>query len=123
MEVGFIQREIQDAAYKAQIAVETDAAVVVGVNKFQTEESPIEGLLRVDESVQTGQVAALKALRSERDNAAVTAILTKIEAAAQDGEASLMPLFVEAVEAYATLGEISNVLRRVFGEYEPGNWV
>jgi len=123
VEVGFIQREIQDAAYKAQIAVETDAAVVVGVNKFQTEESPIEGLLRVDESVQTGQVAALKALRSERDNAAVTAILTKIEAAAQDGEASLMPLFVEAVEAYATLGEISNVLRRVFGEYEPGNWV
>ncbi len=123
VEAGFIQREIQDAAYKAQLAVESDAAVVVGVNKFQTEESPIEGLLRVDESVQTSQVAALKALRAGRDNAAVTAILDKIESAAQDPDASLMPLFVEAVEAYATLGEICNVLRRVFGEYEPGNWV
>ena len=112
-----------DAAYKAQIAVETNDAVVVGVNKFQTEERPLEGLLRVDESVQTAQVAALKALRSERDNAAVTAILGRIETAAQDPNASLMPLFVEAVEAYATLGEICNVLRRVFGEYEPGNWV
>ena len=123
VEAGFIQREIQDAAYKAQLAVESNAAVVVGVNKFQTEESPIEGLLRVDESVQTSQVAALKALRAGRDNAAVTAILDKIESAAQDPDASLMPLFVEAVEAYATLGEICNVLRRVFGEYEPGNWV
>ncbi len=123
VEMGFVQREIQDAAYKAQIAVETDDAVVVGVNKFQTEERPLEGLLRVDESVQTAQVAALKALRAERDNAAVTAILGKIETAAQDPDASLMPLFVEAVEAYATLGEICNVLRRVFGEYEPGNWV
>ncbi len=123
VEMGFVQREIQDTAYKAQIAVETNDAVVVGVNKFQTEERPLEGLLRVDESVQTAQVAALKALRAERDNAAVTAILGKIETAAQDPDASLMPLFVEAVEAYATLGEICNVLRRVFGEYEPGNWV
>ncbi|MBP7961325.1 MAG: methylmalonyl-CoA mutase family protein [Caldilineaceae bacterium] len=123
VEAGFVQREIQDAAYKAQLAVESNDAVVVGVNKFQTEESPIEGLLRVDESVQISQVAALKALRDSRDNAAVTAILGKIETAAQDPDASLMPLFVEAVEAYATLGEICNVLRRVFGEYEPGNWV
>ena len=123
VEMGFVQREIQDAAYKAQLAVENNEAVVVGVNKFQTEEPPVEGLLRVDESVQTAQVAALQALRSERDNDAVAAALAKIEAAAQDPDASLMPLFVEAVEAYATLGEICNVLRRVFGEYEPGNWV
>ena len=107
VEVGFIQREIQDAAYRAQRAVESGDAVLVGVNRFQGSASaPTGDLLRVDESVRVEQVAALKALHEERDGAAVAAILDKIRIAARTADAPLMPLFVEAVEAYATLGEI-----------------
>ena len=80
-------------------------------------------MLRVDETVRVNQCAALAALRAERDNAAVAAVLAKIEAAARDPQGSLMPLFVEAVEACATLGEICDTLRGVFGEYTPESWV
>jgi methylmalonyl-CoA mutase N-terminal domain/subunit len=80
-------------------------------------------LLRVDERVRLDQIEALKKLRAERNNAAVSAVLARIEQAARDPNAALMPLFIEAVEAYATLGEICDALRRVFGEYTPENWV
>jgi len=124
VEVGFIQREIQDAAYRAQRSVESGEAVVVGVNRFQGSASaPTGDLLRVDESVRAEQVAALKALRKERDGAAVTAILEKIRLAARTADAPLMPLFVEAVEAYATLGEICDTMRGVFGEYVSEGWI
>jgi len=123
VEEGFIQREIQDSAYKAQRAIESGADVVVGVNKFQTDEAPMSDLLRVDESVRTEQVAALTALRASRDEAKVTAVLAEIEAAAQDPNGALMPLIVDAVEVYATLGEICDTLRGVFGEYTPESWV
>ncbi len=123
VEEGFIQREIQEAAYRAQRAIEKGSDVVVGVNRFQTNEEARGELLRVNESVRTEQVAALKALRAERDGAAVDAALARIEAAARETNAPILPAIVEAVEAYATLGEISDTMRRVFGEYTPENWV
>ncbi|HRA67265.1 MAG TPA: methylmalonyl-CoA mutase family protein [Caldilinea sp.] len=123
VEEGYIQREIQDAAYRAQRAVEKGADVVVGVNRFQTNEHNEGELLRVDETVRQNQMAALADLRSERDNQAVTDVLSRIEQAAREPQALLMPLIVEAVEAYATLGEICDTLRGVFGEYVPENWV
>lgn len=123
VEEGFIQREIQEAAYRAQRAIEKGNQVVVGVNRFQTTEAATGELLRVNESVRTEQVAALKALRDERDAARVDAALARIDAAARAADAPLLPAIVEAVEAYATLGEICDTMRRVFGEYTPDNWV
>jgi methylmalonyl-CoA mutase N-terminal domain/subunit len=93
------------------------------MNRFHTDEHNEGELLRVNESVRVAQMAALAQLRRERDNAAVQAILVRIDAAARDPQASLMPLFVEAVAAYATLGEICDTLRGVFGEYTPESWV
>jgi methylmalonyl-CoA mutase N-terminal domain/subunit len=123
VEEGYIQREIQDAAYRTQRAIEKGEQIVVGVNRFQTDERPEGELLRVDERVRLDQIEALKKLRAERDNEAVRSVLARIEHAARDPSASLMPLFIEAVEAYATLGEICDALRGVFGEYTPENWV
>ena len=123
VEEGYIQREIQEAAYRTQRAIERGEQIVVGVNRFQTDEHHVGELLRVDERVRLDQIEALKKLRAERNNAAVSAVLARIEQAARDPNAALMPLFIEAVEAYATLGEICDALRRVFGEYTPENWV
>ncbi|MCB9149809.1 MAG: methylmalonyl-CoA mutase family protein [Caldilineaceae bacterium] len=123
VEEGFIQREIQDAAYETQRDIESGDQIVVGVNRYQTDEEPVADLLRVDESVRTAQMAQLKQLRTARDNGCVQQILAQIEQAARQPDAPLMPLFVEAVEAYATLGEICDTLRGVFGEYMPESWV
>ena len=120
IEGGYIQAEIQDAAYAALRAVESGEQVVVGVNRFQAaKDAPPGDLLRIDEAVQAEQITRLKALRAGRDNASVSDALARIRVAAQDPSAALMPLFVEAVSAYATLGEICNTLRGVFGEYRP----
>jgi len=118
IEQGYIQREIQDSAYKWQKEIENNDRVIVGVNKFQIEEKPVEGLLRVDASVGELQKKKLADLRAKRDNAAVTAALAKLEAACKDEEVNLMPVIMEAVKTYATLGEICNVMRKVFGEYQ-----
>ncbi|MGL4648713.1 MAG: acyl-CoA mutase large subunit family protein, partial [Caldilineaceae bacterium] len=123
VEEGYIQREIQDAAYRAQRAIEKGEQVVVGVNRFHTDEAATGELLRVDEAVRAEQVLALAALRSERDAAQVSDVLARLEAAARDPQAPLMPLIIEAVEAYATLGEVCDTMRRTFGEYTPENWV
>ncbi|MFO7631452.1 MAG: methylmalonyl-CoA mutase family protein [Caldilinea sp.] len=123
VEEGYIQREIQDASYRTQRAVEKGEEVVVGVNRFQTNEHNEGELLRVNETVRLNQMTALAKLRSERDNDAVNGVLAHIAQAARDPQAALMPLIVEAVEAYATLGEICDALRSVFGEYTPENWV
>ncbi len=120
IEGGYIQAEIQDAAYAALRAVESGEQVVVGVNRFQTaKDAPPGDLLRIDEAVQAEQITRLKALRADRDNESVSDVLARIRVAAQDPSAALMPLFVEAVSVYATLGEICNTLRGVFGEYRP----
>jgi len=123
IEQGYMQREIQDAAYKAQMAIERQEQVVVGVNRFATDEQSDAELLRVDASAQLEQIERLKQVKASRDPAQVTALLGQIEQAAQDPDAALMPLFVEAVEQYVTLGEICGVLRGVFGEYQPDVWV
>lgn len=123
VEEGYIQREIQEAAYRTQRAIEKGEQIVVGVNRFQTDEQFVGELLRVDEQVRLDQIEALKRLRAERNNAAVHSVLARIEQAARDPNAALMPLFIEAVEVYATLGEICDTLRCVFGEYTPENWV
>jgi methylmalonyl-CoA mutase N-terminal domain/subunit len=115
IEQGFQQREIQDASYRFQVEIEKRVRTIVGVNRFQTEELPIEGLLRVDPRVGERQTAKMAKIRRERDQAKVDAILKKIEQAAH-GTENTMPLFVEAVEAYTTIGEICDVLRGVWGE-------
>jgi methylmalonyl-CoA mutase N-terminal domain/subunit len=116
IEAGYIQREIQESAYRYQKAVEAQAQIVVGVNRFQAGEARKPRLMRVDESAWTAQVERLHRLRAERDDAAVKRALTALQEAAQAG-ANLMPPILNAVEAYATTGEICNILRRVFGEY------
>ena len=120
IEKAYVQKEIQDSAYKWQMEVERNERVIVGVNKFQIEEKPVEGLLKIDESVGKLQKDKLAKLRASRDNAAVDAALAALEAACK-GEDNLMPLILDAVKAYATLGEVCGVMRKVFGEYQPGS--
>ena len=118
IEKGFIQREIQDSAYRYQREIEKGERVVVGVNKFQVEEESPKDLLRVDPAVRVSQIEGLKRLKSERDNGRVTGILGELRKAAE-GNDNLMPIILDAVKAYATLGEICDTLREVFGEYQP----
>lgn len=117
IEKGYVQQEIQDAAYAYQMDVESGERVVVGMNKFQVKEAAPKGLLKVDPIVGAQQAAKLKALRAKRDQAKVDAALATVKAAAAGGD-NLMPPILEAVKAYATLGEICDVLRGVFGEYQ-----
>ncbi len=119
IEKGYIQKEIQDSAYKWQMDVESGARTIVGVNKFQMEnEEPPKDLLKVDEAVGERQKAKVNAMKEKRDNEAVKAALADLKKACQDENENLMPHILAAVKTYATLGEICNVMREVFGEYE-----
>ena len=118
IEKGYIQKEIQDSAYKWQMDVESGARVIVGVNKFQVEEEAPKNLLRVDASVGEKQKAKVEAMKAKRDNAAVQAALADLKNACSDENENLMPHILAAVKTYATLGEICGVMREVFGEYE-----
>lgn len=118
---GYIQKEIQDSAYAWQMAVESGEKTIVGVNKFTMEEPPVEGLLKVDSSAGEFQKNKLAKVKAERDNAKVQEELKKLEVAAADEEVNLMPLILDCVRAYCSLGEICGVLRKVFGEYKPHN--
>ena len=118
IEKGYIQKEIQDSAYKWQMDVESGARTIVGVNKFQVEEEPPKGLLKVDASVGEKQVKKLHEMKAGRDNEAVKAALADLKKACEDENENLMPHILAAVKTYATLGEICNVMRGVFGEYE-----
>ncbi|MDD4665068.1 MAG: methylmalonyl-CoA mutase family protein [Clostridia bacterium] len=118
IEQGYIQKEIADSSYAYQKAMEAGQRIVVGLNKFQMEEQPVKGLLRVDPAVGEAQVKRLQELKKSRDNAAVQNKLADLRQAAQ-GETNLMPYILAAVRLYATEGEICNVLRDVFGEYRP----
>ncbi|HJT57166.1 MAG TPA: methylmalonyl-CoA mutase family protein [Ktedonobacteraceae bacterium] len=115
IERGFMQAEIEQAAYDYQRAMEEQKAIVVGVNRFTTENEERPTLLRVDPEIGRQQAAKLAALRQRRDNERVQQALAALEQAAR-GTQNLMPLIVAAVEAYATLGEISDAMRHVFGE-------
>ncbi len=117
VEKGFIQREIQDSAYRYQRAIENEERIVVGVNKFQTEDVKPSNLLRVYPAVGEKQIEKLKKLRAERDQNAVDQSIERLIKAAKSDE-NLMPPIIEAVRLYTTLGEICGALRSVFGEYE-----
>jgi methylmalonyl-CoA mutase N-terminal domain/subunit len=119
IEKGYIQKEIQDSAYAWQMAVESGEKVIVGVNKFQVEEKPVEGLLRVDASAGEFQKKKLAEVKAGRDNDKVKAELAKLETAAADESVNLMPVILDCVRAYCSIGEICGVLRKVFGEFKP----
>jgi len=117
IESGFIQGEIQKAAYDFQRAVETKEQIVVGVNEFVAEEERGVPTLRMDEDIERSQIARLNALRAKRDSARVNSALVELRRRAATTE-NLLPAILAAVEVYATVGEISDALRRVFGEYQ-----
>ena len=116
IESGYIQAEIQNAAYEYQRAVESGARIVVGVNRFQQAERQAMPTFRLEPELERGQVERLRAVRASRSQTAVEAGLARLEAAAR-GTDNLMPAILEAAAAYATVGEISDRLRIVFGEY------
>ena len=117
IEKGFPQREIQDSAYQYQKAVERGDQVIVGVNKYQMEDEPEVPILLIDDAVRVHQVERLEEARHRRDAGAVTNALERLKRAAHNGE-NTMPATIEAVRAYATLGEICSALRDVYGVYE-----
>ncbi|HTA52405.1 MAG TPA: methylmalonyl-CoA mutase family protein [Candidatus Acidoferrum sp.] len=116
IEAGYPQMEIQKSAYEYQQAVERGEQVVVGVNRFQAEEEQTIPTMRIDPEIERSQIARLNALRARRDAAKSRAALEEVEARAR-GTQNLMPAILTAVEAHATVGEISDALRRAFGEY------
>ena len=118
IETGYYQGKIAEESYRFEKEVESGERVVVGVNKYRTDEAPATGFFRVDNrALEQSQVAQLQQLRGRRDGAAVTAALEALRKAAVEETTDLMPPILAAVRAYATLGEISGVMRDVFGEY------
>src|SRR5690348_1341020 len=117
IESGFVQGEIQKVAFEFQRAIEKKEQIVVGVNDFIAEEERSIPTLRIDEEIERSQVARLKALRARRDSARVQSALAELQRRAATKE-NLLPAILAAVEAYATVGEISDALRRLFGEYQ-----
>ena len=117
IEAGFVQGEIQKAAYEFQRAIEKKDQIVVGVNDFIAEEPRTIPTLRIDAEIERTQIARLNALRAKRDSARAQSALAELQRRAATTE-NLLPAILAAVEAYATIGEISDVLRRVFGEYQ-----
>ncbi|MGB9698953.1 MAG: acyl-CoA mutase large subunit family protein [Thermodesulfobacteriota bacterium] len=118
IEKGYIQQEIQESSYRYQKEIESGKRILVGVNKFQIPEPPIKGLLKVDPRVRELQIKRLAELRASRDNERVKKTLDQLEKVAR-GDGNLMPPILDCVRAYCTLGEMCEVLRKVFGEYEP----
>jgi methylmalonyl-CoA mutase N-terminal domain/subunit len=117
IETGYVQREIQESAYHYQCAIEKEEAIVVGVNRFQSNEESTVPTLRVNPAIEQQQIERVRAVREQRDSAAVETALARLEEAARGSE-NLLPLILDSVEAYATVGEISNRLRTVWGEYK-----
>jgi methylmalonyl-CoA mutase N-terminal domain/subunit len=118
IEQGYMQREIADASYKYQKEIENNERVIVGVNKFTVKEEVAPPVFKIDESIRTSQMEKLKQLRSERDAAKLGVAMANLESATKEGR-NVMPFIVEAVGEYATLGEIADSFRNIFGEYRP----
>ena len=116
IENGYPQREIQEAAYQYQRAVETKDAIVVGVNKFQIEEDETIPILKVDEQIERDQIERVRAVRQKRDAAKAENCLARLEDSAK-GDENLLPRILDCVENYVTVGEISHRLRKIWGEY------
>jgi methylmalonyl-CoA mutase N-terminal domain/subunit len=117
IEEGFMQDEIARSAYEYQRNIESGEKIIVGVNKFQAEETNATPVFKIDDNIRQLQSDKLKTLKTKRNKEQVEASLAAIAYAATSGD-NLMPLVIEAVEQYATLGEISDTLRKVFGEYQ-----
>ncbi len=117
VEQGYIQQEIQNAAYAYQRGIDQGEQIVVGVNSFEIGKEELPELQRIDPALERAQIDRLRAVRAKRDQKRWAAALQQVEDAAR-GRANLMPVIIEAVESYCTIGEISNVLRGVFGEYQ-----
>ena len=117
IESGYVQREIQEAAYQYQRAVETKDAIVVGVNQFQSDEPTTIPILKIDELIEREQVERLRAVRDRRDAARCQAAVSALHSAAA-GDENLLPRILDCVESYVTVGEISSTLRSVWGEYQ-----
>jgi methylmalonyl-CoA mutase N-terminal domain/subunit len=115
---GYQQREIHEAAYRFQKAVEEGRAVIVGVNRFTVEEPPLKDILRISPEAVRRQIERLQEVRRRRDSARVQRLLARLEEVARSEE-NTMPVILECVEAYCTIGEICDVFRKVFGEYKP----
>jgi methylmalonyl-CoA mutase N-terminal domain/subunit len=116
IERGYVQNEIQDAAYRYQQAMEHKEQIVVGVNEFVTEEDVKIQRLKIEDSVERAQCEKIQALKAKRDTSRVNELRSRLETAARGSE-NLMPLFIECVENDMTLGEICGTLRSVWGEY------
>jgi len=116
IEQGFIQNEIAKSAYEYQQKIESGEKIIVGVNKFTNEQNVLPPSFNIDDSIRELQIAKLKILKDQRNNDTVKSCLHKIKINATEG-INLMPAVIEAVENECTLGEISNILRDVFGEY------
>ena len=121
IENGFMQREIQESAYRYQKSIESKEQIIVGLNTYQTEEKLEIERLTVDPSIEVNQRQRLQQLRNSRENNKVSELLTSLETAARGSE-NLLPLFINCVEHNITLGEICNVLRHTWGEYQPPLW-
>jgi methylmalonyl-CoA mutase N-terminal domain/subunit len=117
IEQGFVQRAIQDAAYRTQLAVDAGETIVVGVNRYAEGTGAEVGVFRPDPSIEMSQIERVRACRASRDQPACDAALASLERAARSSD-NLVPAVIAAVEARATLGEISDAMRRVFGEYQ-----
>jgi methylmalonyl-CoA mutase, N-terminal domain len=116
IENGYPQREIQEAAYTFQRAVEDESEIVVGVNRFQIEEDETIPILKVDETIEKNQIERVRAVRQRRDAEKAENALLKLEESAK-GDENLLPRILDCVENYVTVGEISHRLRKVWGEY------
>lgn len=116
IEQGYMQNEIAASSYRYQNDIQTSEKVIVGVNKFTVEEKPLSDIFTVDDSIRALQIEKIRQVKASRDNEKVNTILAKLESEAR-GNTNLMPSILEASENYATLGEIADVMRKVFGEY------
>jgi methylmalonyl-CoA mutase N-terminal domain/subunit len=120
IEAGYPQSEIQKASCRSTKMIEEGNRIIVGVNKYRIEEKELEGLLKIDRSVQDAQIQSLRKIRTERNQTEVHARLAELKKAAE-GTDNLMSFVLQAVRAYASIGEICNTLRSVFGEYREHN--
>jgi methylmalonyl-CoA mutase N-terminal domain/subunit len=117
IEAGYMQNEIAASAYKYQDQIQTGEKIIVGVNKFTVEDPPVKNVFRIDDSIRQVQIDKINAIKADRDNTKVQAILKKLEENAR-ADVNLMPNILEAAEEYATLGEITTTMQNVFGEFK-----
>ena len=117
IENGYPQREIHNSAFKYQQEIEKQEKIIVGVNKFQGETEPIS-LLKIDKTIEKEQINRLKNLKASRNNDAVVKSLETLKNAALSNETNIVPLILDCVKNYCSIGEISNTLRTIWGEYQ-----